>query len=599
MLQRGIMKTTTDSIAANVVFVRIAETIDSKYQAGEIDWKKVDEIKQSLKDNRDNGMKGLFQVPVARLISGDTYELAFARHRRAAFFKLAEEDSFWNEIPLIVREMDELQLFEALAIENLQRRDINPMEKAEMYSTYMHVFGKTSQEAAQFFNTTEEDIRGSIRFSKLHPMAQEMLRDGRLNVTQGRTVLSAQKVLSSQWTEKALKDIQGNVFETPQVAIRNALMTDENVVHFGGTTSAFFEDKKKFPTKYLAPLPKKQVAEILDVQNEDKARKISMALVVERLESGMAFSDEEFPMFTPAQLEKVRILVNPPACQSCDLHVALNGSHYCGLKLCFDRKTNAWQQAEIVRHAKELKIALYVNEQTDGKALELSRYIEEDRKLFQSRHADLRLKPTTRTVWNNFEGVPNNLLVVVVGKTAEKRLKKEETAVKEQLATREQDIRVQEQREREQEAKVIKIEFLKRFHWEVVSPAFAVALDGITNLSLLHFLLDPMMNGARAAELPEGCDDEDELVEQAVTKMKKADGLWQLRRLIMHHAVYERQEVRVLDAKKPMIEFAKACQGIANEWGVKLGRTWMSEAEKYQIQLDAALKELKKEKAPA
>jgi hypothetical protein len=316
------------------------------------------------------------------------------------------------------------------------------------------------------------------------------------------------------------------------------------------------------------------------------------------VESGMEITDGQFASFTADQLEKVRILVNPPTCTACPLHVSFNGTQHCGLKLCYERKSAAWQQAEIVRQAKELGISLYVNKETDGDALELNRYDPDDVKLWQHRHADLRLKPTTRTIWNNFPGVPKNLIVVVVGKTAEKRIKKQEQEVKERVAAQAISNKEEEAREREQEAKVIKIEFLKRFHWEVVSPAFASALEGITNLPLLRFLLDPMMNGSRSAELPDGLDDEDELVEQAATKMRKADGLRQLRRLIMHHAVYEREEVRTLRDKKPIVNFAKACQGIADEWGVKLGRTWMAEAEKYQADLDAALKELKK-KEPA
>lgn len=582
------------AIAETIVLAPLAKTVDNKYQAGEIDWLTVDEMAQSLADNRDNGMKGLHQVPEARPLPDGRYELAFARHRRAAFVKLAEKDPFWNEIPLIVREMDDLQMFEALAVENLKRRDINPMEKSEMYRTYMNVFGKNSREAAQFFDTSEEDIRGTVRFGNLHPVAQELLRSGELTVTDARVALGAQKVLSPQWQEQALEDVKNHTFDSPTVAFRNALGTDMNVVQFGGQASDWQDlNGKKFPVKYLPGLQRKQIAEILDVQNSDKARKQLLDQLMQVIESGMEIVDEQFPAFFN-QLEKVRILVNPPACTGCPLHVSMNGSHYCGQKLCFDRKSHAWQQAEIVRQAKQLKISLYVNEATDGKALELTRYNEEDRKLFASRHADLRLKPTARTVWNNFDGVPNNLLVVVVGKTAEKRLKKQEEEVKQKISAEEKDDRESERREREQEAKAITIESLRRFHWEVVSPAFASALEGITSLPLLRFLLDEMLNFNRDAELPDGTNDEDELVESASTEMKKADGLRMLRRLIMHHTLYHRQEVRTLNEKKPIVAFAKACQEVADEWGVKLGRTWLTQAEKHQAELDAALKELTK-----
>jgi ParB/RepB/Spo0J family partition protein len=591
------MDTVIETTLNNIIFVPLDQTIDNKYQAGEIDQSAVNDIKASLIADRGNGAKGLHQVPEARVTPDGLYELVFGRHRRAAFIQLAQEDPFWNEMPVIVREMTDRQMFETLATENLRRRAINPMEKAELYSRYMNSFGVKSPEAAQFFNTTEEDIRGSVRFSNLHPVAQKLLRDGKLNVTHGRTVLSAQKVLSKEWQEKMLKDIQNDTWESPQVAIRNALYTDSNAVHIDQHFEAW-QDVKKFPVKYLPQLAKSQVAQILDVQKEDKARKISMALVMERVESAISFSDSEFPGFTSEQMQKVRTLANPPACQSCDFHMAFNGSHFCGLKACFDRKVAAWEQAEIARHAKELGIALYVNEATDGRALELNRYMDYDQKLFKDRHTDLRLRPTTREIWNNFDGVPRNLQVVVVGKTAANRLKKQVEAVQQEIKKQAVDNREEEKREREQEIRSIKIKHLVKFHWEVASPAFVSAFDGITSMPFLHFLLDHFMETMMDPSLPEETDDEEELEAQAL-RMKKADGLRQMRRLIMHRLLYQREEIRTINDKKPVLAFAKGCQKIADEWCVKLGATFLKQAEQYQEDLDAAIKATKRQAVTA
>ncbi|MCI0551291.1 MAG: hypothetical protein L0287_10070 [Anaerolineae bacterium] len=596
------MKTKTNPTNSNtVILVPLDKTIDNKYQAGEIDLTVVMKIKKSLIANRDNGRKGLEQLPLARLNPDGCYEFAFARHRRAAFIELAQEDPFWSEIPMIVQDLTDLQMFEALAIENLQRREINPMEKSEMYRTYMS-FGKKSPEAALFFDTTEEDIRGTIRFGNLHPSAQELLRNGTINVSQGRMLLTVQRVVSQQRLVQALEDIKHKTFDIP-TAIRNAVESDMDSERFDGSADAWL-DLKKFPTKYLPPLSKKAVGELLNVQSgtvsEIALKKITLTDLMSDLESGIESADEQYSVFNPDQLEMMRILVNPPACTACSKHVQMDGVHYCGLKLCFNRKTLAWSAAETAKNVKEIGIPLYANEATDGKAIELNRYVEEDLKLFKSRHADLRLKQTKRVVWNNFSGLPNNLILVAVGKTAANRIKKQEAAASEKLISHEREIAEQEKRAREEEAKAITIQFLVRFHWDVASPALEPALGSVTNVSLMHSILKTMSNydelfAESFPALPDDSENVAHLVQRAL-KMKRADGLRQLRRLIVHQLLYERQETRVLSTKKPVAEFANACQTIANEWGVKLLKGFTEQAKSYQAELDAALKELKSPK---
>src|SRR5688572_24186227 len=123
----------------------------NQYQPEEfIDQAQVLEIAESLRRYRDNGQKGLLQVPLARRVNG-YYEEAFGRHRLLAFQHLAQEDPFWSEMPLIVKNLTDQEMFELMGIENLKRRDVTVVEKARIFQDYMQQFNATSAQTAEAF----------------------------------------------------------------------------------------------------------------------------------------------------------------------------------------------------------------------------------------------------------------------------------------------------------------------------------------------------------------------------------------------------------------------------------------------------------------
>jgi ParB family chromosome partitioning protein len=150
--------------------IPLDKIIKNRFQPeGVRDIAKVAEIVSSLKQNENNGTKGLLQVPTARKNADGLYELAFGHHRFYAFLHLTNTvgDLFFDEMPLIVRELTDIEMFELMAIENFHRRDIGPMEEAHTLNSYMTNFKMTSAETAKKFEKTEEYVRGSIRLLNL------------------------------------------------------------------------------------------------------------------------------------------------------------------------------------------------------------------------------------------------------------------------------------------------------------------------------------------------------------------------------------------------------------------------------------------------
>jgi ParB/RepB/Spo0J family partition protein len=97
---------------------------------------------------------GFLQTPQARVnpnsigSQGSRYQLLFG-HRRVAAWQLYRPD---EPIPLDVVEADDRVLFEHMAIENFQRRDLSAIEKATLLKTYIDQFGVTQEQAGKLLN---------------------------------------------------------------------------------------------------------------------------------------------------------------------------------------------------------------------------------------------------------------------------------------------------------------------------------------------------------------------------------------------------------------------------------------------------------------
>ena len=581
-----------------IVLVPIEKIVTNHYQKEEFrDEAKVQEIAESLKQNRDKGNKGLLQVTTVRPIEGGNYEQEFGRHRLYAFQQLAVVDPFWNEMPVIIRELNDQEMFEGMATEQLVRRDLSFIEEGDMYYTYMTVFGRNSVETAKRFGKTEEHVRGRIFLLQLPEAAKEQAKQGKINVSAARELVTVNKLLGEAGVKEALAEMETGIFDSPLEAIEQVLDESKETVRLDQRAGWF--GAKKFPTKYLERLSENFLKKLLGIVAKDTNVEVMMDLTGLAAEPKQV-TEQSFPYLHNyllhrnggQELDKLNVLFIPPACENCPLHGVLDGAHYCGLVICRDRKVKAWEKKELEDSAAKIGLPLYTRE--DGQAVDLNHRSTADNKLVKSRHADLRLMKANY-MYNNFEGIGMNMKVVVVGKTAEKRATQQQAAL-------EQGETEGLKRELQSQVHNLKTQFIDRFQWEVAAPAFASALDGLTSLPLMNFLLMSMIDCNRDANLPEGSDDEDELFTQA-QKARKADGLRQLRRLLMVHTLHmkfvDTNSIKLYEVRKPVVEFARVCEKIADEWGIKLGKTWITQAEKYQAELNAALKELtvRKEKA--
>lgn len=96
-----------------------------------------------------------------------------------------------NEIPVIIRDTDDLELLEIGIIENVQREDLNPLEEAEAYGALMNRFGRTQESLAENVGKSRAHISNTVRLLNLSERSREHLRHGRISAGLARAALGA------------------------------------------------------------------------------------------------------------------------------------------------------------------------------------------------------------------------------------------------------------------------------------------------------------------------------------------------------------------------------------------------------------------------
>lgn len=130
---------------------------------------------------------GLLEPLVVRPL-GDGYELiAGERRLRAA------KSAGLSAVPVIVRDASDEESLELAIVENLARRDLNPMEEARGYRELM-ALGRTQGEIGQVVRRSQEAISNTVRLLDLPDEIQERISAGELTASHGRALLRWRQV---------------------------------------------------------------------------------------------------------------------------------------------------------------------------------------------------------------------------------------------------------------------------------------------------------------------------------------------------------------------------------------------------------------------
>ena len=149
--------------------LKITEVEPNRDQARKrFDQDALEELASSIKEY------GLIQ-PIVVTKKDDYYSIV-AGERRWRASKIAG----LKEIPAIIREDDEKINAEISLIENMQREDLNPIEKATGIKTLMDNYGMSQEEVAQKLGKARSTIANWTRVLNLDSRVLEMVREGKI-----------------------------------------------------------------------------------------------------------------------------------------------------------------------------------------------------------------------------------------------------------------------------------------------------------------------------------------------------------------------------------------------------------------------------------
>lgn len=127
---------------------------------------------------------GILQPVVVRPAESG-YELIAGERRWRAARELDLE-----VIPVIIRQADDQKALELALVENIQREDLNPIDRAFAYRQLMNTFGLTQEETAGRVGQERSTVANTLRLLDLPEEVQEMLRDGRVSMGHARALLA-------------------------------------------------------------------------------------------------------------------------------------------------------------------------------------------------------------------------------------------------------------------------------------------------------------------------------------------------------------------------------------------------------------------------
>ena len=118
--------------------------------------------------------------------------------KKGSFYQIIAGERRWraskkagiSEIPAIVRDDDERKNREISLIENIQREDLNPIDKARGIKVLMEEYALTQQEVADILGKSRSSIANSVRILNLDERVIEFAIQGKLTEGHCKSLMS-------------------------------------------------------------------------------------------------------------------------------------------------------------------------------------------------------------------------------------------------------------------------------------------------------------------------------------------------------------------------------------------------------------------------
>ncbi len=205
-----------DDLAEGYRLVPIGDIKPNPHQPrAKIEDAEIQELIASIKE------KGVIEPLIVKR-TGKTYVLAAGERRLRAARRAG-----LKEVPVVIRNLTEQELLEIGLIENLHRKDLNPIEEATAYDELNRKYKLTHDQIAQLVGKERSTVTNTVRLLSLPEKVKKHIRSGKLDQGHARALLSldddmkiiqvAEKIVKQGLTVRATENLVKRLRKKPRI----------------------------------------------------------------------------------------------------------------------------------------------------------------------------------------------------------------------------------------------------------------------------------------------------------------------------------------------------------------------------------------------
>ena len=232
-LGRGLSSLIGDNVSkTNNEKISVSSIVPNKYQPRKnFEKESLEELKSSIKE------RGIIQPLIVRKSEDhdDKYELIAGERRWQA-----AKSAGLLEVPVVIIEADSLKSLELAIIENVQRKDLNPIEEAESYKNLIEKFEYDQEKVSRFIGKSRSYISNSLRLLNLPKKLIDMIKNEKISAGHAKilvgldnALLLAEKIikkkLSVRQTESLIKILKDGKNKTIKSKDANILAAENSL----------------------------------------------------------------------------------------------------------------------------------------------------------------------------------------------------------------------------------------------------------------------------------------------------------------------------------------------------------------------------------
>ncbi len=146
-----------------------------------IDHYELEDLTSSIKEH------GILQPILVREVEDNLYQIIAGERRYHAAKKAGLQ-----EIPVIIKNLNECDSLEVAIVENVQRQDLSALEEANAYKKLLDAHGHTQETLAKKLGKSRSYIANTIRLTKLPESVKELLNQNKLTAGHARAILNSE-----------------------------------------------------------------------------------------------------------------------------------------------------------------------------------------------------------------------------------------------------------------------------------------------------------------------------------------------------------------------------------------------------------------------